>query len=289
MAAAAILVGDSLTAAPRKPLLSFSTLGCPAWTLPQTIRFALAHGYNGLEFRGILGEMDLTKSKEFGSKESAAEVKNAMSAAGLKIVSLGSSAELHHADSIRNQSSMDEAKRYIELADRLDCPYVRVFPNALPANQDKKTTLDTIARRLNELSAFASGSGVTLLMETHGDVVYGADIAYIMQQAGKHAGLIWDIYNMWSITREAPAKVYEQLKSHIRHIHVKDGKRVDGKIRYVLMGRGEAPVKEAVQALQQGGYNGFYSFEWEKRWHPEIEEPEVALAGFPGEFKRYFS
>jgi sugar phosphate isomerase/epimerase len=289
MAAGAVLLGNSLAAAPHKPLLSFSTLGCPAWTLPQTIQFASANGYNGLEFRGIHGEMDLTKSPEFGSKESVENVKRSMAAAGLQIVSLGSSAELHHTDNARNQSAMDEAKRYIELADGLDCRYIRVFPNALPANQDKKATLDLIAGRLNDLSAFASNSGVTVLMETHGDVVYAADIAYIMQHAGKNAGLIWDIYNMWSITKEPPATVYEQIKSHIRHIHVKDGKRVDGKIRYVLMGRGEAPVKEAVKALQQGGYKGFYSFEWEKRWHPEIEEPEVALPAFPGEFKRYFS
>jgi hypothetical protein len=27
-------------------------------------------------------------------------------------------------------------------------------------------------------------------------------------------------------------------------------------------------------------YKGFYSFEWEKRWHPEIEEPSVAFAQF---------
>jgi len=27
-------------------------------------------------------------------------------------------------------------------------------------------------------------------------------------------------------------------------------------------------------------YGGFYNFEWEKRWHPEIEEPEVAFPQF---------
>ncbi len=25
------------------------------------------------------------------------------------------------------------------------------------------------------------------------------------------------------------------------------------------------------------GYEGWITVEWEKRWHPEIEEPEVAL------------
>jgi sugar phosphate isomerase/epimerase len=48
----------------------------------------------------------------------------------------------------------------------------------------------------------------------------------------------------------------------------------------VLTGRGEVPVKGQIEALARIGYTGFYSFEWEKRWHPEIAEPEVAFADF---------
>jgi hypothetical protein len=50
--------------------------------------------------------------------------------------------------------------------------------------------------------------------------------------------------------------------------------------RYVLTGTGEVPVRRQVEVLAQSGYRGLYSFEWEKRWHPEIEEPEIAIAQF---------
>jgi hypothetical protein len=40
------------------------------------------------------------------------------------------------------------------------------------------------------------------------------------------------------------------------------------------------PVKRQVAALARIGYRGYYSFEWEKRWHPEIAEPEVAFAQY---------
>jgi predicted xylose isomerase-like sugar epimerase len=36
-------------------------------------------------------------------------------------------------------------------------------------------------------------------------------------------------------------------------------------------------MKEQVRVLAGGGYKGYYSFEWEKKWHPEIEEPDVAF------------
>jgi hypothetical protein len=32
--------------------------------------------------------------------------------------------------------------------------------------------------------------------------------------------------------------------------------------------------------IERLNYDGYVSFEWEKYWHPEIEEPEVALPDF---------
>ena len=45
----------------------------------------------------------------------------------------------------------------------------------------------------------------------------------------------------------------------------------------VLLGEGEVPVRDMLERLAAGGYPHWISVEWEKRWHPEIEEPEVAL------------
>jgi hypothetical protein len=35
-----------------------------------------------------------------------------------------------------------------------------------------------------------------------------------------------------------------------------------------------------VDALVRLGYEGYVSFEWEKYWHPEIEEPEISIPDF---------
>jgi len=136
-------------------------------------------------------------------------------------------------------------------------------------------------------------------METHGDLVESALLEQIMKGAqSPHTGLIWDIYNMWSITKEPPALVYPKLKKYIRHTHIKDGKTlggqmvdgkvVDGKEQYLLLGQGESPIFEAIGLLYEGGYTGYYSFEWEKLWHPEIAEPELALADYPKAMKKFF-
>jgi sugar phosphate isomerase/epimerase len=149
--------------------------------------------------------------------------------------------------------------------------------------------MEWIAKGVKELAGYAKGSNVTVLLETHGELTKVADIEKLMQMASdKHNGLVWDIVNMWSVTKEDPAMVYDKLKKYIHHTHIKDLKMVDGKEEYTLLGRGEAPVFKAIDILRKNGYKGYYSFEWEKLWHPEIQEPEIALADYPVAMKAHF-
>jgi sugar phosphate isomerase/epimerase len=285
----ATVTGFSFDAKKKLPLLSFSTLGCPDWSFHQIVDFAVDHAYSGIEIRGIQREMDLTKCAVFSTAQSRANTVSLMKEKGLRFVGLGSSATLHFAEGAERQKNMDEARRFIDLAQQINCPYVRVFPNNLPKDRDRNETLDTITQSLLELGNYAKGSDVTVLMETHGDVVNSSDLVKIMRLADHpHTGLVWDITNMWSVTQESPAQVYQKLKKYIRHTHIKDGKLVNGKLIYTLMGRGEVPIAEAIKLLIKGGYKGFYSFEWEKLWHPEIPEPEIALADYPVSVQSYF-
>ena len=83
---------------------------------------------------------------------------------------------------------------------------------------------------LQELGDYAKNKNVTVLMETHGEVVKSDDILHIMQMAANpKVGLVWDIVNMWSVTKEPPAQVYPKLKKYIRHTHIKDLKMADEK------------------------------------------------------------
>lgn len=178
---------------------------------------------------------------------------------------------------------MDDAKRFIDLAQQLSCPYIRVFPNDFPKDQDKNLLKELIAKGLIELGNYADHTNVSVLLETHGQVVYVTDLADIMKaSAHKHVGLIWDAYNMWSVTKESPKDVYALLKDYIRHTHIKDAKQIDGKERYVLLGTGDSPIFEAVDIFAKNSYTGLLQ-------HPEIDEPEAAIAGYPKAMQKYFA
>lgn len=272
----------------KEALLAFSTLGCPDWSFQKITDFAAQHDYAGIELRGIQRELDLTKCNEFSSQNIPGTLA-IMKDKNLRFVGLGSSANLHIADSTERKKNLDDARRFIDLAQKVACPYIRVFPNNFPKDQDRNATMDLIIKGLLELGDYAKGSKVSVLMETHGDLVQSEDLEKVMQSAEHaHVGLVWDVANMWMVTKEPPVHVYEKLKKYIRHAHIKDARIVDGKIQYRLLGQGEVPIFAAIDALSKGGYKGYYSFEWEKLWHPEIEEPETAFADYSKVMKQHF-
>jgi len=283
------IIGMSFIIKKKRPLLSFSTLGCPDWTFTQIVDFAAIHQYDGIELRGILKQLDLTKCTEFSNSVNIKGTLQQMADKRLSFVDLGSSCTLHYADKIERQKNLDEGKRFLDLAAAINCPNVRVFPNNFMKGQEKAQTIQLIAEGLLELAEYAKGTNVNVLMETHGELVYIADIKKIMDVA-RHpqVGLVWDPANMYVETKESPTLAYYELKSYIRHAHIKDAKKLEGKIHFDFLGEGDLPIFSAIDALYKGGYTGYYSFEWEKLWHPEIAEPALALADYPKKMLTHF-
>ncbi|MFZ4376835.1 MAG: sugar phosphate isomerase/epimerase family protein [Saprospiraceae bacterium] len=267
--------------------LAFSTLGCPDWRLKQIVDCSVENGYKGFEIRGLAGEMDLPKCPEFNKTNLPASLR-LIKDNDIKIINLGSSVNLHFAQEDKRKSNLDDAKRFIDLAEQLECPFVRVFPDDLPPDQSVEQTLDLIISGLVTLGEYAKGSNVSILLESHGKVVYKDMLLKIMAGANHpKVGLIWDFFNMWVVTKESPMEVFDTLGKYIKHVHIKDANLVDGKPAYCLIGQGVAPLREAMDSLKRANYKGYYSFEWEKKWHPEIQDPEIAFPHFAKEIIHY--
>jgi sugar phosphate isomerase/epimerase len=266
-------------AAGRLPL-GFSTLGCPQWDWQRVLDFAAAHGYAGIELRGLQGEMDLTKRPELAPPR-LEESKRQLAERGLSVVCLGSSANMHPTDPADRAAQLDEARRFIDLAQALGAPYVRVFGNEYVPGVPREAMLAHIAAGLREIGEHARDRNVTVLIESHGDFTDSPSLLDILQRTDSPAvALLWDAHHTYVTGREAPEDTVRQLGRWIRHTHLKDSVPAGNDRRYVLTGTGDVPVRRQVEALARSGYRGYYSFEWEKRWHPEIEEPEVAIAQF---------
>jgi sugar phosphate isomerase/epimerase len=261
---------------PRLPL-SFSTLGCPEWTWKTILAQADELGYGGIEIRGLEGEMDLPKWPGFqGSR--LQESKQDLAALGLVVTDLGASAKMHVKDPAERQEQLDEGRRFIDLAAELGAPYVRMFGDQIRADEPREEVMDRVVDGFREMAAHAGEAGVAVVIESHGDFTRSADLQEILTRVDSDAFfLCWDAHHTFVSAGEAPAYTWEHLGRWVRHTHLKDSVPEGDERLYVLTGTGDVPVREQVRVLAAGGYDGFYGFEWEKKWHPEIQPPEVAF------------
>ena len=234
--------------------IAFSNLAAPEWTLERTVEAVHVLGYDGLELRLLDGEpIDVL--------ELASSTRRAVAStlAGVRLACLDTSIELAGAF----ERTLPAA---LELAREWGTDMVRVFGGEV-------TDLDDVARRLEPLLA----ADVTVALETHDHFASAARVADLLRLVDSESlAAVWDLHHPTRMG-ESPTDVVRALGTAIRLVHVKDARRLGGEWELVPLGDGDVPVRESLDVLRAHGYDGWVTVEWEKRWHPEIAKPELAL------------
>jgi sugar phosphate isomerase/epimerase len=264
--------------------VSFTTLACPKWSWTEVLDNAVALGYDGIEIRGIGGELCLGKLEPFFPENISATMKQ-LSEKNLELSCLDTSSKFHEQTSF--DSSLQEGREAIDLAQKLNCKFIRVFGDRIPEGESESSIIQQIASGLNQLGDYALGKGVTVLVETHGDFSTGEAMQKLLEHVTSSAvAVLWDLSNGYIEFNEPIAVTFQMLSSRILHTHLKDAKGKYPDAELCLFGQGDLPAKEMIDLLKSIDYQGWLSLEFEKMWHPELEEPEVSLAVFIREMRK---
>ncbi len=258
--------------------LAFSTLGCPDWSLKYAIEQASSLGFQAIEIRGIKDCMRADTIEELLPENRGESLRYAKEN-GITICGLNASASFHEKE--KRESNMEEALATVRLAAECNVPYVRIFGNNLVTKNEEEEIAD-IGAAIRPLCLSAQELGVEILLEVHGDFNTGDRILRLAQAVNCESfGIIWDIWH----SREDIKTFWKKTKPLVRHVHLKDCR--NGEL--CSLGDGELPVKEVVKLLLGDGYNGYFSFEWEKRWHQCLRGPEEEFPYFVEKMKEIFT
>jgi sugar phosphate isomerase/epimerase len=260
---------------------SFSTLGCPDWSVKKALEQARQLGFNGVELRFVNGSDALWDLPELSGAGLAA-TRRELSDSGLAISSVGARAHFHFADPAKRQAQIDEAKRNTDIAGALGCSGVRIWGDRVQPGADRESTMKWISEALWTLAEYGRPMKVNMRLESHGDFTRSTDMLAILRGCGCHgAAATWDPANAIGGSGERPAVGAANLGPYIEHVHFKDEKLLgDGKRDIALLGEGEIPLHEIVNSLRKLRYGGFVSLEWEKKNFPDAAPPEVAFPQF---------
>jgi sugar phosphate isomerase/epimerase len=168
-----------------------------------------------------------------------------------------------------------EIDRAIPRMQKLGAKLIRVMSYAICKNEDGSDAaeqyVDERIKRMNEINSRFSDAGLTVVHENCMNWG-GLGVSYVKRMTDAVPGLKWvfDTGNpVFNLDRDHPGKMqdswdmYQAIKPHMVHVHVKDGRWNAAKkdADYTYPGEGEGQTDRIMADLVKTGYNGYISIE----------------------------
>ena len=258
--------------------LSFSTLACPEYSFPDICAMATDLGFSGIEVRGLGDDIfDRGHNMPFAEENIEATAKK-LSSMGIEIPILSSDCCLRH--KALAEENIELVKKYIKAAKVLGTKYVRVLGDDGPEANDEGNDEEVLSQ-LSAIIPLAEEAGIKILLETNGVYSNTARLKSLLDSVhSENIGVIWDIHHPYRFAKESPETTVQNLGMYISHVHVKDSIEENGEIIYKLMGEGDMPIKEMIQALASINFEGYFSLEWVKRWAPYLQDAGIIFPNY---------
>ena len=264
--------------------LAFSTLGCPDFDWSDIYSLAKDFGFDGIELRGLGDQIFSIHAKPF-QEDALPKTVEYLNRMHLEIPCLSSGCCIKYRENAQN--TLQELLEYIELASKLNTPYIRILGD-LHAAPEGDVDDEVVLSALRALIPFAEEKGVTLLVETNGVYSDTRRLSELLNQIPSDAvAALWDMHHTYRYGGESPEHTVQNLGAYIKYVHCKDSLEVDGQIRYMIMGEGDLPINDFMRALQSINYEGYVSLEWLKRYAPNLESPGIVFPQYANFMRQY--
>jgi sugar phosphate isomerase/epimerase len=172
-----------------------------------------------------------------------------------------------HPPGKRRDQEIANVKRWIEYADMMDAPVIRIFSGAAKMGQTVDEARKLATEAINECCDYAGKYGVFLALENHGGIVAEADGVLAIVRAVKSP---WFGVNLDSGNFRT-ADVYGDLAKIAPYAI-----NVQVKINIHPLGKPDEPsdFKRLGQILKTAGYRGYIALEYEGRNDPRQDCPK---------------
>ncbi len=212
------------------------------------------------------------------------DVSSMLSAAGLEVSMISPYFDFT-GTSARRDRSLSDAAYFIDYAQAIGSPLVRVFTGVVGSREADRSQFEACSTALAEVCDRAAAYGVTLALETHPktlvDTVPGC-LALIDAVDRPNLKLNLDIYHLWEVHFD-PVAVLEWLFELTAHVHAKNA-NIPPNSHYPLLhdqqasqdiigvtpiATGNMPYVGFLRQLQAKKFAGYVSVEW---FGPDVEK-----------------
>lgn len=187
--------------------------------------------------------------------------------------------KINSADEKVRAENIDGVKRAVLLASRMGARFVRSYSGVEDAGGTPEENWKRAVEALREIAPVAEKNGVTVLVENHpGTMTRTGEATYQLIDAvgSSRVRALYDPANVLHDTDEPWETTYAAQKDVIAYVHCKDFFMVGGERKACPVGKGIVPWDRIMKKL--AGYEGYVSFEYEKRWYPDqLPDAEIGI------------
>ena len=238
---------------------AFSTKNVPAESYIQLCNLTAEYGFDGFELYDPVEEKDAHEDSILRSAMNAS-AKRKLVNRHIEV------AFLTCAEEISEAAAPELIKKCVELAVRASAGGIILCFRSIPAE-------NTLKQILAPAVAAAEENGVFILLETSGvlaDTKKVLEVVSIFESASIH--VCWNIRETFFTAGEEADTTIQNLGAYISYVRI--GDRLEGKD--VLLGDGELPVADFMNALKSLNYEGYLCVDWNE----EITSPDIVLTHF---------
>ncbi|MCF0135915.1 MAG: sugar phosphate isomerase/epimerase [Lachnospiraceae bacterium] len=200
---------------------------------------------------------------DYTLEEVKTQLKPRLEAAGIGVSSIGSPiGKVDIRDDAGFEKQLIQLDTLCQIAEELNCRYIRMFSFFMPAGEDPALYRDKVISKLQQFISVAAKYNVILMHENEKDIYgdVGSRCRDLMDALGSDSFRNCFDFANYVQCGEDPLLCWELLKKDTVYIHIKDA--VSGNKENVLCGTGEGQIPRILQqAICEESYRGFLTLE----------------------------
>ena len=148
--------------------------------------------------------------------------------------------------------------------------------------------MDKASEAIGRLLQKVTGSPVTVVIETCGAYGNTARLRDLLNRfSDDRLAALWDMHTTSVVAKEDAEETITNLGAYVKHVHIHDYRKTGDAIAPELIGEGQLPIQDLMNALRSVNYDGYVSLEWDPEWIPELSDAEIILTHYVNMMSRY--
>lgn len=171
-----------------------------------------------------------------------------------------------------SEENFEKLRSAVSVASNINVPYVKVHVDGGDDAYDKAVEFIGEAIKLGEKS------NVIIVVETTGIFADTTRLCDLMNHfASDYIGADWNMYETYFVGGEDSEKTITNLGAYVKLVHLTDAAKAG---EHTLIGEGNLPITEMMNALGSINYSGFVCIEWNPDWFDSIDDLDIILTHY---------